>query len=89
MRMLGRPRNIVQPKPDGNADGADVKQIAAEYFGGSQLAVRKRVERKTIPFRRIGGRIVFSRRELSEWWAALEGCSVSEAVANARRGGSE
>lgn len=71
-------------------DRLDVRAVAAEWFGGSELAVRKRVERGTIPFRRLGGkdgrggRILFSRRELAEWWSALDGVSVEQAVARSR-----
>jgi hypothetical protein len=40
------------------------------------------VERRTIPFKRIGGRIVFLKTALEQWLSQLDGCSVEEALKN-------
>lgn len=61
----------------------NVTSTALEYFDGSQKAVRKGVERRLIPFRRRGGRIIFLRSELEQFFAALPGCRVEEALKNA------
>jgi hypothetical protein len=41
------------------------------------------IERRLIPFRRLGGRIVFLRSELDAWLQALPGCAPGEARRNA------
>lgn len=62
----------------------DVTGAAAGFFGGSEKTVRSHVARRTIPFRRWGGRVVFLREELVAYFQALEGCGVEEALKNAR-----
>jgi hypothetical protein len=79
-----RPKAAIQTSPIYDADGLDVRAVAAWRFSGSELAVRKHVERGTIPFKRLGRRIYFSRRELEEFWKALDGVSVEQAVARVR-----
>jgi excisionase family DNA binding protein len=61
----------------------DVRQTAS-LLGLSEKAVRSRVDRRLMPFRRLGGRVVFVRAELDAFVAALEGCGVDEAIANLR-----
>lgn len=51
----------------------------------TQSQIRHLIERRQIPFRRLGGRIVFLRRELEAFLARAPGCSVEEAVRNAGR----
>ena len=55
---------------------------AARMLGWSEKMLRARVVRRTIPFRRLGARLVFRRRDLEAFMAALEGCGVEEALAN-------
>ena len=43
----------------------DVHQ-AAIYLGATEKAIRYRVEARTLPFSRIGSRIVFDRQELDK-----------------------
>jgi hypothetical protein len=50
--------------------------------GDSQKAIRGRVARGTIPYRRLGGRIIFLADELDAFYKALPGVSATEAVAN-------
>lgn len=59
----------------------DVKS-ASDFLGETEKAIRARVARRMIPFRRLGRRIIFLRTELEAWLAALEGCSLDEALAN-------
>ena len=70
--------------------GSQVLDIlsAAELLGMPPKAVRKRVERRMIPFRKWGGRICFVRVELESFIAALPGCTLEEAQNNeeAKRG---
>ena len=55
---------------------------AADFLGVSENAVRKRVERRLIPFRKWGGRVVFLRSELTEFLQSLPGCEVENALQN-------
>ncbi len=57
---------------------------AGDFLGMSEKAVRARVARRQIPFKKLGGRIVFSRRELEEFIErGLDGgCSLDEALKN-------
>jgi hypothetical protein len=59
----------------------DVRGTAA-MLGTSEKLVRSRVERRLIPFRRLGGRIVFLRDELTAYQEQLPGCDLNEALAN-------
>ena len=59
----------------------DIAQ-GAEFLGITQRALRARVARHQVPFRKMGGRVVFVRVELEKWIEALEGCDVKEALAN-------
>ena len=64
-------------------DGAllDV-QAAAELLGCSPKTLRARVARRLVPFRRLGGRVLFKRAELLEFIDALDGVSVNDALTN-------
>lgn len=59
----------------------DVRQGAA-FVGATQKQMRGRVARRLIPFRRLGGRVVFLRSELEQWLLSLDGCTLDEARAN-------
>jgi hypothetical protein len=63
-------------------------QAASKTYGGSPGFWRSRVERRDVPFHRLGGRIVFIRSELEQFFAELPGCSPEEAktALMARRG---
>ena len=55
---------------------------AATLLGYTEKALRSRVDRRLIPFRRDGRRIVFLRAELLEWLDTLPGCTAAEALQN-------
>lgn len=55
---------------------------AASYLGCSQKAVRSKVDRRLLPFRRLGGRVVFVRSELEAFITSLPGTTLAEAQAN-------
>ena len=60
---------------------------ASRLLGLTKNAVRARVARRQLPFRRLGaGRIIFNRAELVDFLGKLEGVGVGEALANAMRG---
>ena len=56
----------------------------ADLLGISDDMVRSRVTRRQLPFKRWGGRIVFLRSEVAEFFDKLEGVSVEEAAMNER-----
>ncbi len=58
----------------------DVSSVAATYFGGSRRTVENQVARKLIPFKRLGGRIIFLKTELNEFFSRLDGVSVEDAI---------
>ena len=58
---------------------------AAEYLGWSEKMLRARLARRTIPFRRLGSRIIFRREELEQFLETLPGCDLTEAVQNLNR----
>ena len=64
-------------------DGAalDVRSASA-LLGAKEKQTRGLVARRLIPFRRLGGRIIFLRSELLAWLSALDGCSLGEALQN-------
>ena len=53
---------------------------AAVYLGRTEKALRKLVERRAVPFRRAGKRLVFDIEELDKWVASLPGVGLAEAV---------
>jgi hypothetical protein len=55
---------------------------AATLFGTTQKAIRARVARRQLPFRRWHGRIMFRRTELLDFLEQLDGVTVAEAIAN-------
>ena len=62
---------------------------AAEMLDSTPGAVYQLVARRTIPFRKLGGRVIFLKDELEAFLLALPGCRPDEAAANvaARNGG--
>lgn len=42
---------------------------AAEYFGCSPAALRKRILRRQVPVTHVGGRVMFDRKALDAWIA--------------------
>lgn len=57
----------------------DVAACAA-FLGTTEIAIRARVRRRQLPFRRFGRRIVFLRAELTAYLAALPGCRPPETL---------
>jgi len=55
---------------------------ASQLLGCSQKILRARVARRIVPFRKLGGRIVFRRTELEQYIDGLPGVTVAEAQAN-------
>lgn len=55
---------------------------AASFLGSTASAVRHRVARRLLPFRRLGSRIVFLRSEIEQFLATRPGCTVQEAQKN-------
>ena len=55
---------------------------ASQLLGCSQKALRARVSRRIVPFRKFGGRIVFRRTELEQFIECLPGVTVAQAKAN-------
>jgi excisionase family DNA binding protein len=59
----------------------DVKH-AAQLLGTTPKSLRARIARRTIPFNRLGGRVLFLKDELTIFVQSLEGCSLEEALGN-------
>ena len=84
------PKRVPPHKKNGQAqtprrfDGEvmDVHSTAQDFFGGSEATVWSRKRRGMIPFRKYGGRVVFLRSELEQFFAQLPGVSVDEAIEN-------
>lgn len=53
------------------------------FIGGTEKRTRALIARRLIPFRYLGGRIVFIRAELEAWLHSLDGCTLEEVKANA------
>ena len=61
---------------------------AALFLGVTEKTLRARVARRLVPFRRLGGRVVFVKGDLEAFLSSLGGCSVEEALTNVdTRGG--
>jgi len=52
------------------------------FLGWSAKKTYGMVDRRLIPYRRSGGRIVFIKAELEAWLAGLPGVTLAEAVEN-------
>ena len=58
---------------------ASLPKVAA-FLGMTPKALRKRVERRTISFRRAGKRLLFNLVELEAWVSELPGVTAEEAL---------
>ena len=56
----------------------------AAFLGETEKTARAQVARGILPYRRLGGRVVFLKTELEEFLQALEGVKLEEALANLR-----
>jgi len=62
-------------------------EAAADYLGTTATALYKSAQRRLVPCRKKGKRLVFDRVELDDYMHALEGVEVAEAVARTLNGG--
>lgn len=53
---------------------------AATYLGLTERALWKRIARQEVPYRRWSGRVLLIVKELDAFIAALDGCSVAQAL---------
>jgi hypothetical protein len=60
---------------------------ASALLGVSERALRARVSRHQVPYRRFQGRIVFLRNELDEFLLSLPGVTLQEVKHQAERVG--
>ena len=51
----------------------------AELLGKNRKAVEKMVERRLVPYRKHGKRVIFSRAELAAFFDKLPGVTLEEA----------
>jgi hypothetical protein len=54
----------------------------AAFLGGTEKQLRAWVDRRAVPFKRLGGRVVFLKAELEAFLVQLDGCGVDEAIQN-------
>jgi hypothetical protein len=77
------------PRPAG--EWTDVRG-AATILGITEKAIRARLARRQLPFRRLGrknSQIIFNRAELADFLDKLDGCRLGEALANATGEGTQ
>lgn len=55
---------------------------AAELLGVTEKVIRSRASRMLLPHRRWGGRLVFVKRELEEFFQSLPGCLKDAVLEN-------
>jgi hypothetical protein len=55
-------------------------QAAAIFIDHTEKALRKLVERRKVPFRRNGRRLLFVLQELEIWFHSLPGVTLEEAL---------
>jgi hypothetical protein len=55
---------------------------AAAFWGLTQKALRARVSQGLVPYRRLGGRLIFIKREVEQFYSALPGVTPEEAHQN-------
>ncbi len=75
-----------QVRPVGQATILDVRGAAC-LLGLTEKGLRHLIERRRIPHRRIGRRVVILRDELDRWLHDLPGISLEEVHAMQERGG--
>jgi excisionase family DNA binding protein len=83
MGQVAEPEN--RSRSTDTADDLLTVPGAAALLGISEKALRARVARRSVPFRRLGRRIVFMESELAEFVRSLDGVRVDEAIANIAR----
>ena len=55
---------------------------AAALIGNSERSLRALVAAGVVPYRKLGGRVVFRREELEKWIERLPGVSLKDAELN-------
>lgn len=58
---------------------------AAAFLGTTEKALRRQVERRRVPFRRLGRKVIFIESELSAWLETLPGVTLEEVKAMQER----
>lgn len=53
---------------------------AAAFLGVSSRALRARIARRQVPFRKFHGRVVLVRSELERFIDGLDGCTLEDAL---------
>ena len=77
-----QPGQAKGPRTINGPEIMDVHACARDYFKGSEATVWSRKRRGLLPYRKYGGRIIFLRSELEQFFAQLPGVSVDEAIEN-------
>ena len=72
------------PAPSNGPALLDVRQ-AATVLGLTEKAVRRMIERRILPHRRIRRRVVVLRNELEQWLDALPGVTLDQVRAMEER----
>lgn len=87
----GPGRNRPPKKKSGQARGrrslnGKLRDLATQalLLGDTEKGLRAKVSRGLVPYRRLGGRIVFLAEEIEAWLRQLPGVGVEEALTNAR-----
>lgn len=74
-------------QPTTGQQALNVEEVA-NLVETTPKAIRQRIARRTLPFRKLGGRIIFFKCELEQFLRDLPGCSIEEARSNTlARGG--
>lgn len=55
---------------------------ASQFLGATEKSTRQRVARHLLPFRKLGGRVIFLRDELEAFLRDLPGCTLEDAQKN-------
>lgn len=83
MSCRDAPNQGDSPKGEPGARGVSGRYMSVEdiagYLGISPKAVRHRVAQATIPYRKLGGRLLFDRVTIDAWYQSLPGVSKTEA----------
>ncbi len=90
--MRNEPVNKRKPPKRKSGWGKGPRRIAGEalgipetaemFFGGSTHTVRGLIRRGQLPYRRLGGRIICLKSELTDFLGSLPGVTAAEARAN-------
>jgi hypothetical protein len=64
-----------------NGDAMDVATFSREQ-GQTEKTTWAQIQRRVIPFRKLGGRVVILRSEIQRFYEALPGVTVEEALKN-------